>query len=144
MRPLGPVITTLCAFSLCCAGTQTQKHTEAQNYGFQGPVESAITDVQNYGIEFEQPEGPGIISSAGIRDLEFDHNGNMTKAGEILPNGKFFGEVIQNIDGDDGQITQRIHTDVASGQSSVVLFGPFGPTQSGSYVSVKSRCGAVI
>ena len=45
MRPLGPVITTLCAFSLCCAGAQTQKRTEAQNYSFQGPVESAITNV---------------------------------------------------------------------------------------------------
>jgi len=55
----------------------------------------------------EAPEGPGIISSAGMGDIEFDHDGNITKAGQILPDGKFFGDKIQNIRGDDGQIRTR-------------------------------------
>ena len=137
MRPLGPVI-TLCAFSLTFAPAQTPQRTESQLQGYQGPVETAIIDVQSYGVEFEQPEGPGIVYSAGFRSIEFDHDGNMTKAGEILPNGKFFGEIIQNIRGGDGQLTQRIYTDFASGQlSHQDWFGPFGPTRSDVYIMGK-------
>jgi hypothetical protein len=101
-------------------------------------VKSAVTNVQNYGIEFRQPEGPAIVLPEGFRDIEFDPEGNMTKAGEILSNGEFFGTIIQDIRGGDGKITQRISTDFASGQlSSQVWFGPFGATTSESYISGK-------
>ena len=137
MRRLGSLV-TLCAFSLCYCRAQTDKRTEAQIFGFEGPVKSAVTNVENYGIEFQQPEGPAIVIPEGFRDIEFDLRGNMIKAGEILPNGEFFGTIIQNIQDGDGKITQRISTDFASGQlSSQVWFGPFGVTESDSYISGK-------
>jgi hypothetical protein len=88
---LRPVI-VLCAFSICRAFAQSaHPTTEAELAdGFLGRVETAVTDVQNTGIDFSQPEGPSIVYPVGFKALEFDRDGNRVKAGEILPNGNFF------------------------------------------------------
>ena len=101
---LRPVI-VLCAFSICCASGQTPPPTEAEFADdLLGPVEAAVTDVQNYGFDFVQPEGPSIVYPAGFKALEFNHDGNRVKAGEILPNGNFFGEIIRNIRDPNGHM----------------------------------------
>jgi hypothetical protein len=131
-----PRVIVLCAFSICCASAQSPPPTEAESAdGFLGPVETAVTDVQNYGFDFVQPEGPSIVYPVGFKAREFDHDGNRVKAGEILPNGNFFGEIIRNIQDSDGHITQRIYTDFASGKlSHEDWFGPYGILRSDIYI----------
>ncbi len=135
IRLLRPVI-VLCAFSICRASAQSSPPTEAESAdGLLGPAETAIIDVRNYGIDFDQPEGPSIVYPVFFTALEFDHNGNRVMAGEILPNGNFFGEIITNIRDPGGHITQRIYTDFASGKlSHEDWFGPYGILRSDTYI----------
>ena len=114
---------------------QKPSQTEAEDDGLLGPVESAITDVHNYGPDFTQPEGPAIVYPPGFKALEFDREGMRTQAGEILPNGKFFGEIMQNDRDKDGRITHRVYTDFASGKlSHEDWYGPNGPVRSDVYI----------
>lgn len=126
----------LCALSVCCATAQNPPPTEAESAdGLLGPVETAYIDVQNYGFDFAQPEGPSIVYPVFFKALEFDRDGNRVKAGEILPNGNFFGEIIRNIRDADGHITKRIYTDFASGKlSHEDWYGPYGIIRSDIYI----------
>jgi hypothetical protein len=135
IRLLRPVI-VLCAFSICRASAQSSPPTEAESAdGFLGRVETAVTDVHTNRFDFAQPEGPSIVFPVGFKALEFDRDGNRVKAGEILHNGNFFGEIIRNIRDPDGHITQRLYTDFVSGKlSHEDWFGPYGILRSDIYI----------
>jgi hypothetical protein len=131
-------VIALCAFLVTVAMAQNQRQTEAQSDGFHGQVKAVVTYVDTYGDEWQQPEGPALVYPVGFRDLEYDIDGNRIKLGEILPDGRFFGETVELVRSTDGQIVQRIATDADSGKvSRHDWLGPFGATKTDSFFEGK-------
>jgi len=117
---------------------QPQRQTEVQSDGFLGQVKAEVSYVETYGVQFEQPEGPGLVGPVFCLDCEYAPDGYRTKFGEILPNGSFYGDTIQLIRDSGGHVVESISTDFASGKmSGHDWLGPFGPTKTESFFDGK-------
>ena len=112
------------------ATAQTEHKTQAQIDQFNGPVHSVSTQIVMTPIKWTQPGGPSLVMPVGCRDCEYDSEGNRIRSGQKQPDGTFFGENIEIVRDDQGQIIQR--TRINATDSKVFeqeKDGPFGPVE---------------
>jgi hypothetical protein len=128
----------LCVFPVAVALAQHQRQTDVESHGFLGHVKSVSAHVEMSGTEWSQPEGPGLLDSGGFTVREYDADGNWTRLGEILPDGRFFGETMECIRNANGQVVERIDRDFATGKTNYHdWLGPYGVTEGISYIEGK-------
>ncbi|MFP5235270.1 MAG: hypothetical protein ACLGSD_05165 [Acidobacteriota bacterium] len=111
------------------------KHkTEAQADGFEGPVKSVSTTVKGTRVRWTQPAGPSLILPLYCVDCEYDRDGNRTRSGQLLPDGRFAGEIIEIVRDGHGQVIGRTHINGLDGSvSQREKDGPFGPVEESYY-----------
>jgi len=136
MPPVGHLIYFL-LFIASVALAQQPVPTNAQSDDLSGEVKSVSTSSAYSGIPWVQPAGPTLVTPIWCRDCEYDYDGTKTKSGQAV-DGVFHGETIRLGRGADGRVTDRIATDVASGQlERHDVMGAFGKTAQTFYAGGK-------
>ncbi len=112
------------------AAAETAHKTQAQQDHFNGPVKSVSTQVEMTPVQWSQPSGPSLVMPVWCRDCQYDQDGIRTRAGELQPDGRFFGENVDIVRDGDGHVLERTRTSTMDGKTiERDKFGPFGPVE---------------
>lgn len=119
------------AVALCPASFAQQRVlTDVQRMEFVGPVKSVSVTSTETGIVFQQPGGPTLVMPVVCRECDFDHDGNLTKSGQIVDGG-FRGEIIHAVRNESGRVIERFSYDASTGelnQHQLYTYDQYGNT----------------
>lgn len=99
-----------------------KKSTDRQIDGFSGPVKTVSTRVERNAVEVQQPDGPGVILSAGCEECEYDQDGNRIRLGP----GQGQTEFVRN---STGAVIERVMRNEKGEVTGRSVMGPFGAVE---------------
>jgi hypothetical protein len=108
---------------------QQKQKTDAEQDGFQGPIRSVSTQIDQAKVNWQQPSGPSLVWPIYCRVCEYDPDGTRTKNGQITPDGEYIGEDIKIVRDEAGHVIERTRIGSDGKVFEQEKDGPFGPVE---------------
>lgn len=116
------------------AWASDEKKTDAQRYGFVGPVRTVSQRESKTEFELNQKDWPVLVGIGDCNECEYDREGALTKYGQLVEGG-FRGEQYKIARDERGNIIEQLRLGADGEIVERTVYGPHGIVERSDYVS---------